>query len=107
MALWRIADLPEGALAAAGEFHHRVLPGLRAEIEARRTPLTLLFAPADPTHEAWRLAAVQGLAREYAPVRVNARVGVAEADIAAAHAFLDGAEAITGQILYLDRCSVV
>ena len=64
--------------------------------------LTLIFPPADHTQRAWRLAAVQSLAREYAPIRVNALASDSEAAIAAALAFLESAEGVTGQLLELD-----
>ena len=64
--------------------------------------LTLIFPPADHSHRAWRLAAVQALAREYAPVRVNALASKSESAIAAALAYLGTAEGVTGQLLELD-----
>ena len=62
----------------------------------------MVFAPADYTHRAWRLAVVQGLARELAPRRVNALASDSEAAIAAALAYLEGAAGLTGQYLPLD-----
>jgi hypothetical protein len=64
--------------------------------------VVLIFPPADHTHRAWRLAAVQGLAREYAPLRVNALASDDEAAIASALACLNGAPGLTGQYLALD-----
>ena len=62
----------------------------------------LIFPSADHTHRSWRLAAVQSLAREYAPVRVNAVSSDSETAIAAALAYLERAEGVTGQLLQLD-----
>ena len=62
----------------------------------------LVFTPADHTHRAWRLAVVQGLARQYAPVRVNAVAADDEKAITAATDYLAGAGGITGQYLPLD-----
>ena len=62
----------------------------------------IIFAPADHTHRAWRLAAVQGLARALAPRRVNALASDSEAAITAALAYLEGAAGLTGQYLPLD-----
>ena len=62
----------------------------------------MVFAPADHTHRAWRLAVVQGLARELAPRRVNALASRDEAAIAASLAYLESAEGLTGQYLPLD-----
>ena len=53
-------------------------------------------------HRGWRLAAVQGLAREHAPLRVNALASDDELAIAAAHAYLASADGVTGQYLPLD-----
>ena len=64
--------------------------------------LLVVFAPADHTHRAWRLAVVQGLARELAPRRVNALASRDEAAIAASLAYLESAEGLTGQYLPLD-----
>ena len=64
--------------------------------------LTLVFAEADHTHRGWRLAAVQILAREHAPARVNALAGGNAAAIAAALAYLGAADGVTGQYLPLD-----
>ena len=64
--------------------------------------LVLIFPPADHTHGAWRLAAVQGLAREHAPRRVNAVASDGEPAIAAALTWLEAAEGVTGHYLPLD-----
>ena len=101
MALLRIGALPDEALAAAAEFHAVVLPRVLAELEGGET-LTLVFAPADHTHRAWRLAAVQSLARHHAPARVNALASDDERAIAAALDYLAAAEGVTGQYLPLD-----
>ena len=102
MALYRVADLPEGALAASATFHHRDLPPILSLLSESGDPLVLVFAPADHSHRGWRLAAVQSLAREHAPRRVNAVEGVDEVAIAAAAAYLSGAEGVAGQLLPLD-----
>ena len=62
----------------------------------------LVFSPADHSHRAWRLAVVQSFAREFAPLRVNAMVSDSEPAIAAALAYLESAEGVTGQLLQLD-----
>lgn len=103
MALFRVGSLPEEPLTAAARFHAGILPSL---IEALSAPasrhLTLVFEPASHTHRGWRLAVVQGLAREHAPLRINAIESDDDAAIAAAAAYLAGADAITGQFLPLD-----
>jgi len=102
MALIRVEDLPEEPLEAAAQFHAQVLPLIRAELAAEADHLTILFAASGHGHRGWRLAAVQELAREYAPVRVNGIESGEEAAITAAQVFLAGANGVTGQLLALD-----
>lgn len=102
MALLRIAGLPADALAAAADFHARLLPQARELLNTGADDLTLVFAPADHSHRGWRLAAVQGLAREHAPLRVNALAARGEAEVAAALDWLARAPGVTGQYLPLD-----
>ena len=102
MSALEVGVLPEPALAAAAAFHGAVLPGIRAALAAGTAPLTLVFAPADHTHRGWRLAAIQALAREYAPLRINAVAAADPAAIAAACAYLAAADGVTGQLLPLD-----
>ena len=102
MAVLRVGLLPAEALAAAVRFHGEVLPGVRQVLAETPPQLTLIFPPADHTHRAWRLAVVQGLAREYAPIRVNALVSDDAVAIAAAASYLEQAEGVTGQLLPLD-----
>jgi hypothetical protein len=99
MGLLRIGKLPDSATAAAAAFHAEFLGKVQADTGA---VVTLIFAPADYTHRAWRLAAVQGLAREYAPRRINAVVSDDAVAIATAVSFLEGAAGVTGQLLQLD-----
>lgn len=101
MALLRVGPLPEAALAAAAEFHARVLPQINPA-QGGEPFLLLVFPPADHTHRAWRLAAVQGLARELAPIRVNGAASDDEAAIAAALDYLQHAPGVTGQYWPLD-----
>ena len=97
----RIEGLPEGALDAAAAFHGEWLPRARAMVDPPRDgeDLLLIFPPALYHHRGWRLAAVQGLAREAAPARVNGVVGDDEAAIAETVEWLAGAPGITGQLL--------
>jgi len=100
MELLRVTGLSSDALTAAAEFHAEWLA--RARALAGTTDLTLVFAPADHTHTGWRLGALQGLAREAVPQRVNAIASDDSAAIAAALDFLTGAAGVTGQYLPLD-----
>ena len=102
MALLRVGPLPAEALAAAARFHDEVLPEVRRSLAAAPSQFTLIFPIADHTHSAWRLAAVQGFAREFAPIRINAVASDDELAIAAAVSYLEEAEGVTGQVLSLD-----
>ncbi len=102
MAVLQIADLPADALDAAARFHADELPRIRQALATKPDYLTLVFPPADFTHTGWRLSAVQALAREYAPIRVNALAGGGDAAIAAAVRYCEAAGAVTGQVLQLD-----
>lgn len=95
-----VDDLPGDALAAASVFHQHWLP-YAEETLAAGDDLLLAFPPADHTHRAWRLAAVAGLARKHAPLRVNGVAGKG-ATIAEAERYLAAAPGVTGQYLVLD-----
>ena len=75
---------------------------LRSAPPPRGEDLVLIFPPADHTHRGWRLAVVQGLAREHAPLRVNALASASEPAIAEALAYLEAAGGVTGLYLPLD-----
>jgi len=100
-ALLRVEGLPEGALDAAAAFHAHWLPRARAVL-GEAEALALVFPAAAYDHRGWRLAAVQDLAREAAPGRVNGIAGDDETAIAAMAAWLDRAPGITGQLLAVD-----
>ena len=102
MARLAVPPLPELPSAAAAEFHRTVMPQAAELLGGDVQCLTLLFAPADHTHRAWRLAAVQALAREHAPARVNAIASEGDAAVSAALTYLEAAEGFTGQYLPLD-----
>ena len=97
-----VQPLPDFPSDAAAEFHREFLPHAQSVLRGSATCLTLLFADGDHTHRAWRLAAVQALAREHAPARVNGLSGGSKPAIAAALAYLEAAEGVTGQYLPLD-----
>jgi len=102
MARLAVPPLPELPSAAAADFHRTVMPQAAEMLSGEAQCVTLLFAPADHTHRAWRLAAVQALAREYAPARVNAIASEGDTAVSAALAWLEAAEGVTGQYLPLD-----
>jgi len=103
MTLYCVGPLPEDPLAAAAHFHNEELPKIRRTTGTMTTGrLTIVFAPAEYTHRAWRLAVTQGLAREHAPLRINAIESDDDAAIAATAAYLAGADGVTGQFLPLD-----
>jgi NAD(P)-dependent dehydrogenase (short-subunit alcohol dehydrogenase family) len=96
----RAEGLPDGPLDAAAAFHARYLGEARAGFA--KADLVVVFPPAGHEQRAWRLAAVQELAREAAPRRVNGIVGDDEQALAEAVAFLASAPGVTGQLLAVD-----
>ena len=130
MAVLRIGGLPGQPAAAATAFYQQISALLKAsslaEVPARSAdgggifagqtlsdppsggppcpvaePLMLIFEAADHTHTGWRLAAIQSLARERAPQRVNGIGGGSAAATSAALAYLAAAAGVTGQYLPL------
>lgn len=101
MALVRIEarELPDSPLDAAAAFHARILPEAR---RAAGNDVVMLFDPADHTHLRWRKAAVEELARESAPCRVNGAVGGSSSDVKALCEYLDNAPGVTGQLFVMD-----
>jgi hypothetical protein len=98
-AVLRIEGLPAGALDAAARFHAEWLPKARALVPPPLgEDLVLVFPAAAYDHRGWRLAAVQDLAREAAPRRVNALAGDDVEAIAATAEWLAQAPGITGQL---------
>ncbi|MEN7535781.1 Rossmann fold domain-containing protein [Aurantiacibacter flavus] len=96
-------DLPASALDAAAQFHASLVPLVREQ--AQEHPLVVIdFAAADHSNASWRQAVVGQLARELAPVRVNAIASQTEAQEARARAleYLARAPGVTGQVLCLD-----
>jgi hypothetical protein len=102
----RLAGRP---LDAAVEFYADLVPLVRADFETMPDfNVTIVFATAGHEHRAWRLAAIQELAREAAP---QGRVNGVVAEIAEVSAtvqpgplretieWLQEASGITGQLL--------
>ena len=99
-----VGPLPDAPLDAAAEFCARCLPGIRHDARAAQADLViLLFKPAAHDHRAWRLAAVQDLARELNPARVNAVVAHGECPPRDVIDFLEQAPGVTGQLLSLEN----
>ena len=92
-----VSTLPQAPLEAAAIFYRDYLP----RCQDAAADLAIVLPPADHTHRAWRLAAVQELARAAAPLRVNAVSGEREAAIDEALAYLATAPGLTGQVLVL------
>ena len=97
-----VGPLPDDPLAAAAAFHGEWVARILAAVDAGADIVTLVLAPAPFAHAGWRKAAVQMLARERTPARINAIAGDNEADIAATAAFIETAAGLTGQYLELD-----
>ena len=89
------AGLPGSPLDAAAEFHAAIVP----QVRSATGDVVLAFDPADHSHRVWRLAAIQELAREAAPRRVNAVIGAAQAAVLK---YLATAPGVTGQMLQVD-----
>lgn len=102
MALCRISGLADAPLAAAADFYALAMPDVLSALERVDDHLLLVFPAASHDHDAWRLAAVQSLAREHAPVRVNAAAGDDAAALAAVEGWLDRVPGVTGQVFQLD-----
>jgi hypothetical protein len=97
----RVGALPAEALAAAAKFHAQVMPRVfDAVVEGDH--LVLVFGAADHTHRDWRNGVVRGLARQFAPIRVNAIAGGDEQAIAATAQYLARSPGVTGQVLPID-----
>ncbi len=96
-----VTGLPEAPSAAAALFYSQWLGQAQAML-AKGDALALVFPPASHEHTGWRLSAVQALARESAPARVNAVASNDPAAIADALAYLAAADGVTGQYLPLD-----
>lgn len=102
MELLHLGPLADDPLEAAADFHARLLASIEMTLGGGADPLTLVFMPAGHEHRGWRLAAIQGLARRFAPSRVNALESDETEAIAAAACWLAGAAGVTGQLLGLD-----
>jgi hypothetical protein len=85
---------PDAARAASPHHHPADGPPPRTGED-----LVLIFPSAPYDHRAWRLAAIQDLARAAAPRRVNGIVGSDEGGIEQAIEWLAEAPGITGQLL--------
>ena len=107
MVTLKVQPLPDLPSEAAAAFHRDFLPRAEALLAGGAPSLTLIFATADHTHRIWRLAAVQALAREHTPARVNGLAGGTAVSIAATLAYLEAAEGVTGQYLPLDDAGAV
>ncbi|APE28209.1 Rossmann fold domain-containing protein [Aurantiacibacter gangjinensis] len=101
MALVRIVarDLPDTPLDAAAAFHSRIVPQVRRQSGA---DIAVLLDHADHAHDSWRKAAIEELAREAAPCRLNAVIGPDGEACDAVCAFLDSAPGVTAQLFTTD-----
>lgn len=99
-AVLRVEGLPHGALDAAEAFYEAWLPQVRAFARDKDTVVVFPSAPYD--HRGWRLAAMQDLAREAAPRRVNGVAGDDNEKIAETIDWLASAPGVTGQLLAVD-----
>ena len=86
---------------SAAAFFVEHLPAVRRALGGTDL-IVVVFAPAGHEHRAWRLAAIQELAREAAPKRVNGIAGGADDAIKEVAAYLRAAPGVTGQLLAVD-----
>lgn len=100
-AVLRVEGLPGGTLDAAEAFYEAWMPQARAACRTQDTAIVFPSAPYD--HRGWRVAAMQDLAREAAPRRVNGVTGDDNEAIAATLHWLASAAGVTGQLLAVDR----
>lgn len=98
----RISPLPASATKAAREYYGIWAVQVDRALSGIDDCLTLHFDPAEADHKAWRRAVVADLAREHAPVRINAVVGSDGSGVARAIAWLERAPGITGQLFTVD-----
>ena len=99
---YTIGNLPASPLDAACAFYQEQLARIRDDLDRlAQHDLVLVFRPAGFEHKAWRLAAVQELARELAPRRANAIASDDAAAVAKTLAYLENAPGVTGQYLPL------
>jgi hypothetical protein len=98
-AVLQLTDLPEGALDAAAAFYALWAERVHDAIAETDEALVLVLPAAGYEHNGWRRAAVQELARQAAPKRVNAIAGDDPEAIAHTIDWLAQAPGITGQVL--------
>ena len=91
---------PPGAASTATPHHHAA--SRRGPPPRAREDLVIILRPAPYDHRAWRLAAIQDLARAAAPTRVNGVVGHDEGAIAETLVWLEAAPGVTGQLLAVE-----
>ena len=111
---FRAMAWPAAPLDASAFFHSRCVPQLREMlagegmwqgIDAGDAACVILPA-AGHEHDSWRVAAIEELAREAAPVRINGVVDGQEEALAQVIDYLDSAPGVTGQLLAVAAGSV-
>jgi len=103
-AVLRVEGLPDAAIDAAEAFYEAWVPQARAALSSGQPgdDLVIVFPSAPYNHRGWRLSAVQDLAREAAPQRVNGIAGEDNETIAITARWLASAPGVTGQLLAVD-----
>lgn len=99
ISVWDARGLPDDPLDAASAFASDHLPRLRS---FGRHSTHIWFDPADHTHDSWRKAMVEELARAAAPGRINAVVGADAEAVRRVLDYLDKARGVTGQMFRAD-----
>lgn len=95
-----VSGLPAAPLAASAHFLAQFVPQIRGLMRTGDVVAVLPYA--DHSHASWRLAAIQELAREAAPFRVNCVEGDDQHAVSEVLGYLQSAPGVTGQILTVD-----
>ena len=107
-----LGDLPEAPIDAAAHFFSKHAPDARAllvqggwgkmGLAEEPEALTYIFPTGGKEHEGWQRAAIQALARELAPKRVNGVIGDGLQSTAQVTDWLSDAPGVTGQLLAVE-----
>lgn len=115
---YRAKGWPDNPLDAAAAFHrdcatqvreYAAMKGLAADIAAHAPPpfvtwvaVIIVFPHADFMHSEWRKIAIQELARESVPMRVNGIEASMDEEIRPVVDYLASAPGVTGQMFRTD-----
>lgn len=87
-------------VAEAAEFYRSHIAPIQ-QLAEEHDCVTVIFGGSDKARTVWRRAAIESLAREQAPKRINGISGGQQDRIMATSRYLASAHGITGQVLLL------